>query len=62
MIPVASDPTVTPFAGLTPELVLAAVEKAGLAPDGRLMALNSYENRVYRIGVEPCRTAMHHRM
>lgn len=53
MIPVASDPAVTPFAGLGPELVLAAVEKAGLAPDGRLMALNSYENRVYRIGVEP---------
>jgi Ser/Thr protein kinase RdoA (MazF antagonist) len=44
---------VTPFAGLGPELVLAAVEAVGLSPDGRLMALNSYENRVYRVGVEP---------
>lgn len=41
-----------PFARLTPERVLAAVEGLGLAADGRLMALNSYENRVYRIGVE----------
>lgn len=53
MIPVGTDAAVTPFAGLVPELVLAAVEAAGLAPDGRLMALNSYENRVYRVGVEP---------
>ena len=43
----------TPFSGLSPEEVLAAVEQTGLAADGRLMALNSYENRVYRVGVEP---------
>ncbi len=53
MIPVRPEAAVTPFAGLGPELVLAAVEAVGLAPDGRLMALNSYENRVYRVGVEP---------
>jgi Ser/Thr protein kinase RdoA (MazF antagonist) len=53
MIPVAPEVAVTPFAGLGPELVLAAVDFAGLTPDGRLMALNSYENRVYRVGVEP---------
>lgn len=43
----------TPFAGLGPEAVLAAVAALDLEPDGRLMALNSYENRVYRVGVEP---------
>src|SRR5689334_10908657 len=42
-----------PFARLTPSLVLDAVESLGLAVDGRLMALNSYENRVYRVGIDP---------
>lgn len=40
----------TPFAGLTPDAVLEAAEAVGLAPDGHLFALNSYENRVYRLG------------
>jgi Ser/Thr protein kinase RdoA (MazF antagonist) len=40
------------FAGLNPEVVLDAIESVGLRPDGRLLALNSYENRVYRIGME----------
>jgi Ser/Thr protein kinase RdoA (MazF antagonist) len=40
----------TPFAQLTPDAVLDASEALGLAPDGRLFALNSYENRVYRLG------------
>jgi Ser/Thr protein kinase RdoA (MazF antagonist) len=40
------------YAGLTPDVVLDAVESAGLVPDGRLLALNSYENRVYRVGLE----------
>lgn len=39
-----------PFATLTPDAVLDAAEALGLAPDGRLFALNSYENRVYRLG------------
>jgi Ser/Thr protein kinase RdoA (MazF antagonist) len=42
----------TPFAGLTPEIVIAAVEAAGHACDGRVLALNSYENRVYQVGLE----------
>ena len=42
----------TPFAGLTPDAVLDAAEALGLCPDGRLFALNSYENRVYRLGRE----------
>ena len=45
-------PDQTPFAGLTPEKVLAAAEAVGLKPDGHLFALNSYENRVYRLGCE----------
>jgi Ser/Thr protein kinase RdoA (MazF antagonist) len=42
----------TPFAGLDPGRVLAAAESIGLEPNGRLFALNSYENRVYQLGVE----------
>ncbi|MEO8315372.1 MAG: serine/threonine protein kinase [Pseudomonadota bacterium] len=42
----------TPYAGLTPDVVLAAVESIGVVADGRLLALNSYENRVYRVGLE----------
>lgn len=41
-----------PFSGLTPDFVLDALESVGLHPDGRLLALNSYENRVYQIGIE----------
>ena len=44
--------TTTPYAGLTPDLILNAIEATGLRYDGRLLALNSYENRVYQIGVE----------
>src|SRR6202167_2658863 len=40
----------TPFAALPPDAVLDAAEALGLGPDGRLFALNSYENRVYRVG------------
>ena len=40
----------TPFATLTPDAVLDAAERSGWTPDGRLFALNSYENRVYRVG------------
>lgn len=39
----------TPFASLTPESLLDALESIGLRPDGRLLALNSYENRVYQV-------------
>ncbi len=41
-----------PYADLHPERVLDAIAAAGLAPDGRLLALNSYENRVYQVGLE----------
>ena len=41
-----------PYAGLTPECLLDAVEMTGLRCDGRLSALNSYENRVYQVWLE----------
>lgn len=41
-----------PYAGLTPELVLQALERLGLQPTGALLALNSYENRVYQAELE----------
>jgi Ser/Thr protein kinase RdoA (MazF antagonist) len=47
-----SIPTSPPFADLTPQCILDALESVGLCPDGRLLALNSYENRVYQIGME----------
>ncbi|WP_434457741.1 serine/threonine protein kinase [Stutzerimonas urumqiensis] len=41
-----------PFDSLTPDLVLDAVESLGYLSDARVLALNSYENRVYQIGIE----------
>jgi Ser/Thr protein kinase RdoA (MazF antagonist) len=41
-----------PYAGLTPDTVLDALEHAGLRGDGRMLALNSYENRVYQANLE----------
>jgi Ser/Thr protein kinase RdoA (MazF antagonist) len=42
----------TPFATLNPDKVLDAVESIGLRVDGRLYALNSFENRVYQVGID----------
>jgi Ser/Thr protein kinase RdoA (MazF antagonist) len=41
-----------PYAALTPEVVLDACVSLGLRPDGRLLSLNSYENRVYQVWLE----------
>ena len=41
-----------PYDALTPEVVLGAAEAIGCATDGRLLALNSFENRVYQLGLE----------
>ncbi len=41
-----------PFDDLLPEVVLQAVESLGFVCDGRLLALNSYENRVWQVGIE----------
>jgi Ser/Thr protein kinase RdoA (MazF antagonist) len=40
------------FCELGPDQVLDAVESTGVACDGHLLALNSYENRVYQVGIE----------
>ena len=37
---------------LQPDDILDSVESFGLRCDGRLLALNSYENRVYQVGIE----------
>jgi Ser/Thr protein kinase RdoA (MazF antagonist) len=42
----------TPFSALTPDAVLNSLDSVGLRGDGRLLALNSYENRVYQVGME----------
>ena len=41
-----------PFETLTPDVVLDALDTVGLRGDGRLMALSSYENRVYQVQLE----------
>jgi len=41
-----------PFHILTPEFIMDAVESQGIVCDCRILALNSYENRVYQVGVE----------
>ena len=41
-----------PYAALGPDLVVEAIEALGYACDGRVLALNSYENRVYQVGRE----------
>ncbi|WP_085315880.1 serine/threonine protein kinase [Derxia lacustris] len=41
-----------PYAGFTPEQVLDALDALGFITDGRLLALNSYENRVFQVGLD----------
>ena len=41
-----------PYEQLTPDVVLDALDSVGLRGDGRLMALSSYENRVYQVSLE----------
>lgn len=42
----------TPYASLGPDVVLDAVESLGFVSDARIYPLNSYENRVYQVGIE----------
>jgi len=41
-----------PYAELGPDRVLAAVETSGQRCDGSILALHSFENRVYQVGIE----------
>ena len=45
-------PSAHPFSRLTPDVVLNSIDALGLRCDGRLLSLNSYENRVYQVGQE----------
>ena len=47
-----SDQRVHPFELLTPQALLDALDCAGLRGDGRLLQLNSYENRVFQVYLE----------
>ena len=38
-----------PYSALTPDVVLDALDAIGIRGDGRLLSLNSYENRVYQV-------------
>lgn len=40
------------FSSLIPDVILDAVESTGLWSDSRIYPLNSYENRVYQVGIE----------
>ncbi len=42
----------TPYYRLNPDTVIQSIESTGLLCDGCLLALNSYENRVYQVGFE----------
>ncbi|MGZ8955287.1 MAG: serine/threonine protein kinase, partial [Methylovulum sp.] len=48
---VTMNTNLTPFSALTPDIILHALDSIGLHGDGRLLALNSYENRVYQVGM-----------
>jgi Ser/Thr protein kinase RdoA (MazF antagonist) len=48
----STDTDNTPYYRLDPDTVIHAIESTGLECDGRLLALNSYENRVYQVGIE----------
>ena len=41
-----------PYEQLTPDCILDALESVGFKPTGSLLALNSYENRVYQVSLE----------
>ena len=48
--PISNNPH--PYDALTPDVLLDAVESNGFLCDGSFLALNSYENRVYQVGIE----------
>jgi len=51
------DTLALPFESLEPDVIIDAVETLGFLCDRRLLPLNSYENRVYQVGLEdaqPC--------
>lgn len=51
-------PAATPYRELKPETVLDALDSVGLRGDGRLIQLNSYENRVFQVYLEDGRVVV----
>jgi Ser/Thr protein kinase RdoA (MazF antagonist) len=56
--PASPSATDTPYDGLTPEAVLDALDSVDLRGDGRLIQLNSYENRVFQVFLEDGRVVV----
>ncbi len=54
----ATNAASAPYAGLTPGVVLDALDGVGLRGDGRLIQLNSYENRVFQVFLETGRVVV----
>ena len=52
MPPDETSPEPIDYSGLTPDILLDAVDNCDYLTDGRFLALNSYENRVYQVGIE----------
>lgn len=48
----ADEASALAYAELAPEQIISALEEYGHRCDGRFLALNSYENRVYQVGIE----------
>jgi Ser/Thr protein kinase RdoA (MazF antagonist) len=51
-------PGAAPYTGLTPHAVLDALDATGLRGDGRLLQLNSYENRVFQVHLDDGRVVV----
>ena len=49
---ITRDPATLAYANLQPDHIFGALEALDYACDGRFLALNSYENRVYQVGIE----------
>lgn len=47
-----ADPSTLAFNELRPDEILTTIEELGFQCDGRFLTLNSYENRVFQIGLE----------
>ena len=52
MAPNADTPLQDNYDALSPDLVIQAIESLGYLSDARILALNSYENRVYQVGID----------
>jgi len=46
------DESTLAYLNLEPEQILTTLEALGFRCDGRFLTLNSYENRVYQVGIE----------